>query len=280
MSAAERTKDRSNLLQHWEGRVLGLSSATSRKVLSDRPALKPDWGKPTGRNFREEDGNGSYPAIPPPERPVASGRDPHACACGGVRRRVSHQGGRRGRRGNRGERGPHRAARRRLRESSPCARARCDAGRIIGGQIMVIHTRPEMSHPRQDMTHAHQTAPTQFVEANGVRFAYRRFGKTGGVPLVFNQHFMGTMDHWDPAVTDGLAKTREVILFNNAGVSSSSGEVPISCEQMGTNAVSFIRAIGLPKVDVLGFSIGGFVAQKITLQATDLVGGLFLVGNG
>ncbi|MEH2545771.1 pimeloyl-ACP methyl ester carboxylesterase [Bradyrhizobium sp. AZCC 2262] len=167
-----------------------------------------------------------------------------------------------------------------MRESSPCARARCDAGRIIGAQIMVIHTRPEMSHPRQDMTHAHQTAPTQFVEANGIRFAYRRFGKSGGVPLVFNQHFMGTMDHWDPAVTDGLAKTREVILFNNAGVSSSSGEVPTSCEQMGTNAVSFIRAIGLPKVDVLGFSMGGFVAQEITLQAPDLVRRLVLVGTG
>src|ERR1700757_5105296 len=68
MSAAERTKDRSNLLQHWEGRVLGLSSATSRKVLSDRPALKPDWGKPTVRNFREEDGNGSDRAILLPER--------------------------------------------------------------------------------------------------------------------------------------------------------------------------------------------------------------------
>ena len=72
----------------------------------------------------------------------------------------------------------------------------------------------------------HQTAPTQFVEANGIRFAYRRFGKPDGVPLVFNQHFTGTMDHWDPAVTDGLARDREVILFNNAGVSSSSGEVP------------------------------------------------------
>ena len=66
----------------------------------------------------------------------------------------------------------------------------------------------------------HQTAPTQFVEANGIRFAYRRFGKANGVPLVFNQHLRGTMDHWDPAVTDGLAKTREVIFFNNAGVSS------------------------------------------------------------
>ena len=86
------------------------------------------------------------------------------------------------------------------------------------------------------------------------------------MPLVFNQHFTGTMDHWDPAVTDGLAKDREVILFNNAGVSSSSsGEVPTTFEQMGANAVAFIKALGLPKVDVLGFSIGGFVAQEIAL---------------
>ncbi len=95
------------------------------------------------------------------------------------------------------------------------------------------------------MIHTHQTAPTQFVEANGIRFAYRRFGKPDGVPLVFKQHFTGTMDHWDPAVTDGLATEREVILFNNAGVSSSSGEVPTSFEQMAANAVSFIKALGL-----------------------------------
>src|SRR6202171_1944448 len=69
------------------------------------------------------------------------------------------------------------------------------------------------------MIHTHQTAPTQFVEANAIRFAYRRFGKTGGVPIVFNQHYIGTMDYWDPMVTDGLARDREVILFNNAGVS-------------------------------------------------------------
>ena len=137
-----------------------------------------------------------------------------------------------------------------------------------------------MIHSRPAMIHSHQTAPTQFVEANGIRFAYRRFGKRDGVPLVFNQHFTGTMDHWDPAVTDGLATEREVILFNNAGVSSSSGEVPSSCEQMAANAVCFIKALGLPKVDVLGFSIGGFVAQEITLQAPDLVRRLVLVGTG
>jgi alpha-beta hydrolase superfamily lysophospholipase len=114
--------------------------------------------------------------------------------------------------------------------------------------------------------HTHQSAPTQFVEVNGVRFAYRRFGKTGGVPLVFNQHFIGTMDHWDPAVTDGFAKDREVILFDNAGVSSSSGEVPGTFAEMGANAIAFIKALGLKQVDVLGFSIGGLVAQEITLR--------------
>jgi pimeloyl-ACP methyl ester carboxylesterase len=130
------------------------------------------------------------------------------------------------------------------------------------------------------MIHTHQTAPTQFVEANGIRFAYRRFGKLDGVPLVFNQHFTGTMDHWDPAVTDGFAREREIILFNNAGVSSSSGEVPTRIEKMGTNAVAFIKALRLAKVDVLGFSIGGLVAQEIALQATDLVRRLVLVGTG
>ncbi|WP_445143422.1 alpha/beta fold hydrolase [Dyella sp. Tek66A03] len=129
-------------------------------------------------------------------------------------------------------------------------------------------------------THTHQTAPTQYAEANGTRFAYRRFGKAGGVPLVFNQHYTGTMDYWDPAVTNGLAKTREVILFNNAGVSSSSGEVPASFPEMGANAIAFIKALGLSKVDVLGFSIGGMVAQEIALQGSDLVRRVILVGTG
>ena len=116
------------------------------------------------------------------------------------------------------------------------------------------------------MAHTHQTAPTEFTEANGIRFAYRRFGKPNGVPLVFNQHYTGTMDHWDPAVTDGFANDREVILFNNAGVSSSSGEVPATFANMGANAIAFIKALGLSKVDVLGFSIGGSSRRKSHLR--------------
>jgi len=130
------------------------------------------------------------------------------------------------------------------------------------------------------MIHTHQTAPTQFVEANGIHFAYRRFGEPDGVPLVFNQHFTGTMDHWDPAVTDGFARERGVILFNNAGVSSSSGEVPTSFEQMGRNGAAFIKPLGLQQVDVLGFSIGGCVAQEIALAEPNLVRRLILLGTG
>jgi pimeloyl-ACP methyl ester carboxylesterase len=128
--------------------------------------------------------------------------------------------------------------------------------------------------------YTHQTVPTRYVETTGFRFAYRRFGKRGGVPLVFNQHFRGTMDYWDPAVTDGLAKNREVILFNNAGISSSSGQAPTTVQEMGANVITFIKALGLCKVDVLGFSIGGMVAQEITTQAPDLVRRLILVGTG
>ena len=126
----------------------------------------------------------------------------------------------------------------------------------------------------------HQTAPTRFVAAAGVRFAYRRFGKPGGVPLVLNMHFTGTMDHWDPLVTDGLAANREVILFDNAGVSRSSGKVPGSAEEMAANAAFFVEALGLSKVDVLGFSLGGMVSQALALLKPDLVRRLVLVGAG
>src|SRR2546422_10911507 len=87
-------------------------------------------------------------------------------------------------------------------------------------------------------THTHQTAPTQFVETKGIRFAYRRFGKAGGVPMVFNQHYTGTMDYWDPAVTDGLGPHRGGILFDNAGGSSRPGGGPAMFEHMGAHAVA------------------------------------------
>src|SRR3984957_19011957 len=106
----------------------------------------------------------------------------------------------------------------------------------------------------------HLTAPTQFVEAKGIRFAYRRFGLERGTPLVFLQHFRGGLDNWDPLVTDGLAQGRPVI--NNAGVASSSGETPNRIDAMCDHVAAFLNALGSAQVDLLGFSIGGYVAQS------------------
>src|SRR6202165_3405852 len=133
--------------------------------------------------------------------------------------------------------------------------------------------------------YTHRTAPTQFVEAAGVRFADRRFanhrsGVAIDIPLLFFMHFTGTMDHWDPAVTDGFAQDREVILFNNAGVSSSSGEVPTSIEEMAQHAAAFVDALGVKKLDALGFSMGGLIAQQFTMDRPDLGRKLTLLGTG
>ena len=127
--------------------------------------------------------------------------------------------------------------------------------------------------------HSHVTAPTQFVTANGIHYAYRRFGTETGTPLVFLQHFRGGMDHWDPAVTDGLAANRPVILFNNTGVASSSGQTPDTVEAQADDAAAFIHALGLTRVDILGFSIGGYVAQALTLRHRELVRRLVLAGT-
>jgi pimeloyl-ACP methyl ester carboxylesterase len=130
--------------------------------------------------------------------------------------------------------------------------------------------------------YTHDTAPTQFVEAGGIRFAYRRFGNSdaGRTPIVFFQHFIGNLDDHDPAISDGLAADREVILFNNTGVASTSGLVPDTIEQMAADAGTFIDALGLTTVDVVGHSMGGLVAQQVGIQRPDLVRKLVLVGTG
>ena len=128
--------------------------------------------------------------------------------------------------------------------------------------------------------YTHDTAPTQYAEGGGTRFAYRRFGIPGRPPLVFFQHFMGTLDDHDPALSDAFAADREVILFNNAGVASSSGTVPGTIEAMARDAINFIDALGLTTIDVVGHSMGGLVAQEVALARPDLVRRLVLVGTG
>jgi pimeloyl-ACP methyl ester carboxylesterase len=126
----------------------------------------------------------------------------------------------------------------------------------------------------------HDTAPTRYVESGGTRFAYRRFGSPGRPPLVFFQHFMGTLDDHDPALSDAFASDREVILFNNAGVASSSGTVPDTIEAMADDAITFTHALGLDTIDVVGHSMGGLVAQEVALARPNLVRRLVLAGTG
>jgi pimeloyl-ACP methyl ester carboxylesterase len=123
------------------------------------------------------------------------------------------------------------------------------------------------------------TAPTQFIETPLEKYAFRRFGSGSGVPLLCLQHFTGTLDNWDPAVTDPLAQGREVILFENAGVGRSTGEVPESMSGMAAHAVAFVEALGVQQVDLLGYSLGGMVAQQIALNRPSLVRKMLLVAT-
>jgi len=129
-------------------------------------------------------------------------------------------------------------------------------------------------------TFTQDMARTQYVEAGGIRFAYRRLGVPGRLPLVFFQHFMGTLDDHDPALSDAFAADREVILFNNTGAASSSGTVPGTIEAMARDAITFIDALGLTTIDVVGHSMGGLVAQEVTLARPELVRRLVLAGTG
>src|SRR5512143_1662297 len=100
-------------------------------------------------------------------------------------------------------------------------------------------------------------APTQSIKTGLETYAYRRFGAGAGPPLVFLQHFTGTLDNWDPAVTDPLARGREVILFDNAGVGRSTGRVANTVQEMAAHVLGFLESLGVTICDVLGFSLGG-----------------------
>lgn len=139
-------------------------------------------------------------------------------------------------------------------------------------------------HPVQVMQPIHQgqwkDVPTRTIDVNGVAFAYRELGPDSGVPVIFFHHLMAVLDDWDPRVIDGIAKQRRVIAFDNRGVGASGGAVPDSVEEMGRDAILFIRAMGFQKVDLLGFSLGGGVAQMVALQAPELVRRIVLAGTG
>jgi len=140
----------------------------------------------------------------------------------------------------------------------------------------VLHSNARVVSPGAA---SNTTAPTQFIETSLEKYAYRRFGHGSAPPLVFLQHFTGTLDNWDPAVTDPLAQGREVILFESAGVGRSTGEVPETVSGMSAHLLAFANALCLTQLDLLGFSLGGMVAQQAALERPSLVRKMLLVGT-
>jgi pimeloyl-ACP methyl ester carboxylesterase len=129
------------------------------------------------------------------------------------------------------------------------------------------------------MSATSKEAVTKTVEVEGTAFAYRDVGPTAGVPVVFLHHFTAVLDDWDPAVVDGIAAERRVILVDLRGVGASGGTTPDSVEAMAGDAIAFLQALGLSTVDLLGYSLGGMVAQVMAQQRPDLVRRVILAGT-
>jgi pimeloyl-ACP methyl ester carboxylesterase len=128
-------------------------------------------------------------------------------------------------------------------------------------------------------TASNTTAPTQFLQVTGHSYAYRRFGHGAALPLLCLQHFTGTLDNWDPAVTDPLASGREVILFDNAGIGRSTGDVPETIAGMAGHAVAFLDGLGIETCDVVGYSLGGMVALQLVQDRPSIFRRMILVGT-
>lgn len=126
----------------------------------------------------------------------------------------------------------------------------------------------------------HNNAKTKFISVKGVDFAYRSWGNEGGVPLLLLPGTGGSMDDWDPAVTNGLAKRYKIIIFDNKGVASSKGTTPNTVQAMANDAIDFIKAMNLRKVNIMGFSMGGFVAQRIVLTEPAIINKIILADSG
>ena len=126
----------------------------------------------------------------------------------------------------------------------------------------------------------HETAPTKFVQAGDVQFAYRRFGPRGATPLLLLNYIAAHMDDWDPKVTNGFAAEHDVILFDYPGIGRSSGETPSTVAALTKHCVAFCRAIGLTHFDIVGFSLGGMIAQQLGAEYSDLLHRIILLGTG
>src|SRR5438105_11176802 len=138
----------------------------------------------------------------------------------------------------------------------------------------------ESADVHRDLMTSWKDAPTRTLSAGGVQFAYRQLGPSTGVPVVFLTHLAAVLDNWDPRIVEGIAARHRVITFDNRGVGASSGSTPTTIEQMASDAVTFIRALGFDQVDLFGFSMGGMIAQVIAQEEPQLVRKMIIAVTG
>src|SRR5215203_2268683 len=166
-----------------------------------------------------------------------------------------------------------------LVQSVPSRNCPSSEDRRAGGTVSVSATHVE-HETRGGVAMSYKNAPTRTFTAGGTTYAYRELGPKGGVPVVFFVHLAATLDNWDPCIVDPIARNRHVIAFDNKGVGASTGQVPDSVEAMADDAYAFIRALGLDKIDIFSFSLGGFIAQALVVKRPELVRKLVLTGTG
>ncbi len=132
----------------------------------------------------------------------------------------------------------------------------------------------------QSVNHTYATVPTQFVEANGIKFAYRSYGKEGDIPVVYFNHLTANLDNCDPRIMDAIAAHRQIISFDYRGVGATTGKQGTSIPDMAKDAIAFIHALGYKQVDIVAFSMGGFITQELLLVEPTLARKIILAGTG
>ncbi len=144
--------------------------------------------------------------------------------------------------------------------------------------VKMTNTNAQSSNDTAKYTYA--TVPTQFVEANGIKFAYRSYGKEGGIPVIYLNHLTANLDNCDPRIMDAIAAKRTIISFDYRGIGATTGRQGESLADMAKDGIAFIHALGYNQVDIVAFSMGGFITQEILLVEPQLVRKAILAGTG
>jgi pimeloyl-ACP methyl ester carboxylesterase len=146
--------------------------------------------------------------------------------------------------------------------------------------ILMIFKMTTTNAQSDSATYTYATVPTKFVDANGIKFAYRSYGKEGDIPVIYFNHLTANLDNCDPRIMDAVAAKRHIISFDYRGVGATTGKQGTSIADMAKDAIAFIHALGYKQVDILAFSMGGFITQEILLAESQLVRKAILAGTG